>query len=331
MTVQQKGRAHRTTTIRDIADTIRGTADSHAKVTSVKITTKPPDNFLPPAIVGGQSSGIYPPFGFSGRKAKFDQFMDAGKTEAIVYERNCTGFVIQLIKKRTWSSDEGKYEGVRYWRYIEDGSSNLDHTFGSFKDLKEFEESMRSYYIHKHDKEFPGIVKVKTGLASMDNELAEMPLGSLVLITGKSGAGKTLLADQIYRTQSTLSNQWKTGVAVPAQRFNGNRYNDLGAAVDDINAYHHLVVFDDLRMTDPFDATLLRGKVKKWIDWAILTLPGSSLSDSSPSRVADYVFNIEKSHDGWFKIKCLKNRWGLNKYPHGIKVKIKTTTHLEVV
>lgn len=334
ITAQQKGRAHRTTS--DLADSnVKNPCNEvslgeckealHAPDGRMKVT-KPPDNSCVIHPLGAPSN-IHPLYSTVYRRRagidKYNEFMDAGKTEIILSQRYCTGFVIQLIRKREWASDEG----VRYWRCIKDGSSKIDHTFESFKDLKEFEESMRIDYI----RDLPGVVKVNTGLASLDKELAGMPLGSLVLITGKFGAGKTVLADQIYRAQSNQwTNQWKTGLG------NTHSYNDLGAAVADINAHNHLVVFDDL-MTYPFDdVSLLRKKLKvtKLIDWAILTVPTNrqgSLSDPSPSRMADYVFYIEKhSHSGWFKIKCLKNRWGTS-HPHGIIVKIKTTTHLEEV
>ena len=253
--------------------------------------------------------------------------MDAGKTETVLYARNCTGFVIQFIETRPWARDTG---GKKYWRYIENGSSSLDYSYESFKDFKEFEESMRSYYCNQKyvkDATKPTTVKVKTGISSLDRELAGMRLGSLVIITGNSGAGKTLLADQIFRSVMNYNSNilWKNG-----DRQKHEWYSSFKAALEHGVEHQHLVVFDNFMTIDSFeDLSLLQGKLKntRLIDWAILTMQTNRQS----SALADYIFNIEKYSEGRFNIKCLKNRWGLNKYPRGINVKIKTTAHLAEV
>ena len=157
-------------------------------------------------------------------------------------------------------------------------------------------------------------VKVETGLPYLDAELEGMSKGSLVLITGNAGAGKTMLANQIFRSVMNTNDNilWKAGNASKAgfgeNASNPPWYTDLDAAVNSLLNQRHLVVFDDLPLSDPrVDFRLLRGKLlDETMGWAIVTLQTKDYFLSS--AVADYVFHIERWGGDNFKIKCVKNR-----------------------
>jgi hypothetical protein len=165
----------------------------------------------------------------------------------------------------------------------------------------------------------------RTGFHQLDEMLKGMNKGSLVVIAGSTGAGKTLLANQIFKNiiQRDYNCAFKTN----------NIYSDLEDALNHSSGRKHLVVYDELsihRTGHEFRA--LRTEIQKNIDWAIVTIQSQRREvrpqdmsgigiPMSPLYMADYVFHIRKVSN-WklnkeginvpqlegFKVKCIKNR-----------------------
>lgn len=179
----------------------------------------------------------------------------------------------------------------------------------------------------------------RTGFAKLDEMLKGMNKGSLIVIAGSTGAGKTLLVDQIFKSVIRHDDNcaFKTN----------NIYENLEDALNRSSGKKHLVVYDELsihRTGHEFRA--LRTEIQKNIDWAIVTVqsqrerkpydPVSIGIPMSPLYMADYVLHIRKVSN-WklnkeginvpvfegFKVKCIKNRCRENGQEFFLKLEIR--------
>jgi hypothetical protein len=154
----------------------------------------------------------------------------------------------------------------------------------------------------------------RTGFRQLDEMLKGMNKGSLIVIAGSCGAGKTLLVNQIFKSviQHDDNCAFKTN----------NLYVNLEDALKHSSGRKHLVVYDELSIhRTGHEFRDLRTEIQKNIDWAIVTMQsqrerkpydGTGIGiPMSPLYAANYVFHIRKIRENnslGFKVKCVKNR-----------------------
>ena len=178
-------------------------SDEQREGRAVRITvTKPPDNYCVMPKLGEHSSGIHPPFS--------KQFIRRVKS----LEETCKQRADQkaLDELKLQQDEKERKEKERVENFVKAVESLKSKTFSP-----------------------------KTGIPSLDHELEEMNVGSLVVIMGTSGSGKTMLATEIYRSiikkEENRKSLYKTG----------SSYSNFSHAVSSCSSYQGrppLVVFE---------------------------------------------------------------------------------------
>lgn len=275
----------------------------------VKVTTtKPSMSHIAGVPIGSHTSGIHPHYQshyVRRSKVKYEEFMKAGfNVDTRPVENPCDEDRLKAEQLRNRKRQHGclSPEELEFMGRHETPSKNPCNEIA----IGVWEEAL-------HAPDGRGPVCPNTGIFSLDHQLRGMRRGSLVVIIGHNGCGKTTLVNQIFRisVKNNDNSLFKTGGS------NHPVYNSLNQAVGSVKQHRHLVVFDEMPIREPMELCSLQSKTIEFCDWAILTVQANRDRASDPIstpcqthlwRTADYIFEIKKDVLNHFKIICHKNR-----------------------